>query len=167
MSWVTEDGGHEGWASMELSDGRWDYGSSGSDGLRFYKGGDYGRPAEVVPYSEVIGWRGRCSCGWTGEFWTRVTDPAETNPMLRRIYVAANEMADAPPDVEEAIGVEWQRHVEPDERVADVRDAARQVAHAREHLDQAVATARSAGASWVDIGQATGMTRQSARERWG
>jgi hypothetical protein len=31
----------------------------------------------------------------------------------------------------------------------------------------AVRAARDAGATWADVGRATGMTRQSAHERWG
>lgn len=34
-------------------------------------------------------------------------------------------------------------------------------------LDEAVAVAREAGATWTQIGTATGMSRQAAHERWG
>ncbi len=43
--------------------------------------------------------------------------------------------------------------------------AARQDATARA-LDQAVRAALAAGASWADIGRATGMTGRSATQRW-
>ena len=48
----------------------------------------------------------------------------------------------------------------------DVATAAEAVSAARARLDGAVAMARHGGANWADIGRATGMTRQSAQERW-
>lgn len=36
-----------------------------------------------------------------------------------------------------------------------------------ERLNDAVAMARAAGATWMQIGGATGMSRQAAHERWG
>lgn len=50
--------------------------------------------------------------------------------------------------------------------LAGVGNAAGAVARGREALDQAVAEARAAGASWTEVGKAAGMTRQSAQERW-
>lgn len=164
MGWATEDGRHEGWANMELPDGQ-PHSVSSAAGI-VVKSGNFEAPDEVVPYSEVIGWRGRCECGWMGEFWTRVTDPAQTNPLLRRIFVAADDYADAPTDVEDAIWAEWRLHIEPDTRLAAVRDAAGAVTRARSELDEAVRAAREAGVNWADIGSAVGITRQSARERW-
>nr|NLI48868.1 hypothetical protein [Propionibacterium sp.] len=38
---------------------------------------------------------------------------------------------------------------------------------AQDRLGDAVLTARSAGATWAQIGDATGMSRQAAHERWG
>lgn len=52
------------------------------------------------------------------------------------------------------------------ETITDVASAAGSYRGARETLDSAVATARSTGASWTEIGKAAGITRQSARERW-
>ncbi len=46
------------------------------------------------------------------------------------------------------------------------RKATAQHAAAARGLDEAVRTAVAAGASWADIGRATGMTGQSATERW-
>jgi hypothetical protein len=36
-----------------------------------------------------------------------------------------------------------------------------------DQLDQAVAVARAAGASWPEIGRAVGISRQAAAARWG
>lgn len=55
----------------------------------------------------------------------------------------------------------------PDPTLKAVVAARRSVLQAQDRLDAAVAAARIAGASWAAIGEATGMTRQSAHERWG
>lgn len=51
--------------------------------------------------------------------------------------------------------------------VGGVRSATEGVVKAQLALDAAVFAARGAGASWAQIGQAAGMSRQSAHERWG
>jgi len=48
-----------------------------------------------------------------------------------------------------------------------VGQAVRSLREAHARLDQAVAEARASGATWSQIGDATGMSRQSAHERWG
>lgn len=60
------------------------------------------------------------------------------------------------------------------EITAALRDALRSTSRAvdrvrasEERLDDAVAAARAAGATWMQIGSATGMSRQAAHERWG
>lgn len=57
----------------------------------------------------------------------------------------------------------------PDRRAAvqSVAAAMDQVRERQRRLDDAVAVARAAGATWGEIGAAAGMTRQSAHERWG
>jgi hypothetical protein len=46
-------------------------------------------------------------------------------------------------------------------------DAARAVADADHELTEAARAARSGGASWSQIGDAVGLTRQAAQQRWG
>ncbi len=46
-------------------------------------------------------------------------------------------------------------------------DAARAVVEADHELTQAARAARSGGASWSQIGDAVGLTRQAAQHRWG
>ena len=46
-------------------------------------------------------------------------------------------------------------------------DAARAAADAEHELDRAARDARHAGASWTHIGDAVGLTRQAAQQRWG
>jgi hypothetical protein len=51
--------------------------------------------------------------------------------------------------------------------LGDVAQAAQAAGEAGRRLDEAVAAARAAGASWADIGKRAGMARQSAQQRWG
>jgi len=51
--------------------------------------------------------------------------------------------------------------------VAAVAEAAAGVARAQALLEATVVLAREAGATWAQIGAATGMSRQAAHERWG
>lgn len=44
--------------------------------------------------------------------------------------------------------------------------ASGEVTAAQERLSRAVAAARGAGASWVEIGEALGVSRQAARQRF-
>jgi hypothetical protein len=58
----------------------------------------------------------------------------------------------------------------PNEKQAALDDCARalgQLEAAREHLRHKVKRAVEAGASWADIGEALGVSRQAAWERFG
>ena len=121
---------------------------------------------EVVPDSEIIGWRGACSCGWRGVMWERVISSAAADLTHRRDYVSPSEFADASSKVEDAIHEEWKVHIAPSEAVLGVEAAAREYTQAGHRLDKTVAAAKAAGASWADIGHAVGISRQSAHERW-
>jgi len=61
---------------------------------------------------------------------------------------------------------EWRRHIAPFQNLDEVSAAAGRSAAAAAELDEAVRTVRRSGASWADIGRATGMSRQSTNERW-
>lgn len=170
VSWMTEDGDHEGWAARLLPDGRISAGSTGRRGpdgtVTFYELVE--TSDDLVPSADVSGWRGHCACGWVGEqVWQRVSDPALADAAAGRVYVAIGDIADAPTEVEDAIHADWRTHVGPHLALAAVTTAARQVTAGQQQLDQAVRQARSAGASWGLIGIAAGMSRQSAHERWG
>jgi hypothetical protein len=171
MGWISNDNEHEGWAAAVAPDGRLS-GSSTAGGMLF-KGitGHYSPDKmltdyEVVPDSEIIGWRGACVCGWKGEMWERVTSPVAADFSLRRDYVAQGEFANASSEVEDAIQDEWNAHIAPSEAVLGVEAAAREYNQAGHRLDKTVAAAKAAGASWADIGRAVGISRQSAHERW-
>jgi hypothetical protein len=106
---------------------------------------------------------------WRGEPWTR----GEVTDVAGRVLAVPDDRADDLTYDEDGVGSllydEWVRlHLGPGfAEVGAVRAATEAVQHARARLDEAVASARSAGASWESIGEAAGMSRQSAHERWG
>lgn len=55
----------------------------------------------------------------------------------------------------------------PGAELARLIDAAHTVAHAERELVVAARAARDAGASWTQIADALGLTRQAAQQRWG
>jgi hypothetical protein len=55
----------------------------------------------------------------------------------------------------------------PGAELAAVIDAAHAAAEAERKLGHNVLAARNAGASWAQIGDALGLTRQAAQQRWG
>jgi hypothetical protein len=169
LGWDLGDGVHEGWATCVSADGRLSHGSSlvgvmveGITGA--YPVHNIVPTWEVVPYAEVIGWRGGCACGWQGQLWERVGAPGLAEVGARRVYAARG---DVPGAVEEDIEAEWARHAEPAQAITAVAAAAGAARVATRGLDEAVLTARRGGASWTDIGRGVGITRQSAHQRWG
>ncbi|TAP39064.1 hypothetical protein [Arthrobacter sp. S39] len=171
MGWISTDNEHEGWAAPVAPDGRLSA-SSTAGGMLFrgvtghYPPDEMLPDYEVIPDSQIIGWRGQCECGWQGEMWERVTSRAAANFSHRRDYFALDEFATASSKVEDAIHDEWKTHIAPSEAVLGVEAAAREYTQAGHRLDKTVAAAKAAGASWADIGRAVGISRQSAHERW-
>ncbi|MDR7275093.1 hypothetical protein [Catenuloplanes atrovinosus] len=121
------------------------------------------------PGGDVIAHRPVCSCGWAG---SADLPPDETGRMR-----ATSEWLDhmrphfamAPPD--------WMMHRSDTLRAAIEDLTARWPLQSlgvladverwhRTLLDEAVAAARAGGASWMEIGQALGITKQSAHERF-
>lgn len=56
--------------------------------------------------------------------------------------------------------------MERSEALAEVRELAEALGELERALHEAVAEARAAGASWALVGQALGVSRQSAHERF-
>ena len=171
MSWINDDGDHEGWAAAEMPDGRVSTGE-GAGGISVRAPADAISPAsagqaEVVNGRDAIGWRGICSCGWLGPVHRRVPARQDADPARHLVYWAVPDIwADPPPGTEDAIRVEWQAHL-PAESLGDVKAAAAAARKADDALDDAVRRARQDGQSWAAIGDAAGLTRQAAWERWG
>lgn len=103
---------------------------------------------------ETAGWQAECACGWQGPVRAEGADDDE-----------APAGGDAPRVLRQVARREWAAHVGASV-TAPVRRAAGEVARAQARLDTAVRRARASGASWAQIGDAAGMTRQSAHERW-
>jgi len=168
MGWQTDDGEHEGWDSVEFPGDRFSVGGqTGAVLVRHFppRPGPLpdreGEP-EVIQGRQGIGWRGLCECGWRGPLWERADSPGEHDFAARRIW---SDDQYAPEGVADAIWEEWRAHLEP-ETLTAVREAATDVRAAQARLDAAVHEARRDIRSWADIGQAAGITRQAAHERW-
>ncbi|HEY3561806.1 MAG TPA: hypothetical protein VGL05_30280 [Kribbella sp.] len=175
MAWESEDSRHEGYIEYVFADG---FAGSGwsVDGVMVTTNPDgspipYGdRPASRPP-AGIVGWRVACNCdgrrgAWRGELWSR----GETSDVKRRILAVPDDQVD---DIDglpagRLLHDQWVRHLGPAfAELVDVRAAAAAVELARDGLNAAVAAARAAGASWEAVGDAAGITRQSAHERWG
>lgn len=156
MGWTSGEL-HEDWAAAVAPDGRGSIGARGEQML--LPGGD------LLPNSEVVGWRAQCECGWAGPLWRRVTDRVDHNPDEHRVFDL--DGGDPPMQIDERIHQEWRSHAAPDEALAALTTAATNVSAAKQRLDEAAASARAAGASWEAIGREVGISRQSAHERWG
>lgn len=173
MSWQTEDGKHEGWATAWFPDDMLGIASQGgliqvampqAEGRLF----DYSAiDAEMWrSRDEVAGFQIVCDCGWRGTLWTRVRAPAEQD-IEKRLLFSEDGYAD---DFDELLRPEWAAHIAPDEALRAVAEAAEELnavtAPLAEQLEVRVLAARALGASWTDVGRAVGISRQSAHERW-
>jgi hypothetical protein len=100
--------------------------------------------------------------------WRKVTDANQHDLTARKVYDPDPSKWGDPPSgvIEDAIHREWIGHL-PSRSLTDVREAAEDVRKAQTRLDEAVQRARADGSSWADVGDAAGITRQSAHERWG
>ena len=172
MGWIIDVPGaevHEGHVAMLGPDGRGSGGSSGEGVLFSNPRWSWGsnEPVDiVVPWSEIIGWRVQCECGWRGTTWSRedarTDDPTEEDVFPEHMLLPDGRTLEA------AGHTEWKQHVQPLGAAAAVRSAAAAVRDAETALAEAVAAARTANppATWEQIGRAAGISRQSAHERW-
>jgi hypothetical protein len=109
----------------------------------------------VVPWDQVATWRITCECGWTGPERPAVTDPEYG-------------MRDCPTELEDEVFYPaWRQHIAPFDAIAELRGLAGQLHRLEDELADKVALARTAGASWTQIGREVGLTRQGAQQRWG
>ncbi|MGX5653883.1 hypothetical protein ACWKWC_03840 [Geodermatophilus nigrescens] len=143
----------------------------GGDGIMHADAGDPLHCAVIEeadqwrPDAAVVGWVAGCTCGWRGAPWARVTAWELADPAARRLAVTG-PWADLEAIDEHRVMAEWHRHITGWQALEDVEEAAARQAAAARALDEAVRAALAAGASWADIGRATGLTGRSATERW-
>lgn len=164
MGWLIDGvDGHEGYVTNVLRDGRtsgsttgggvvmWDV-TSADEAQGWVRRLSNGGVEVVVPWGEVTAWRVICECGWEGSS-RPVTDGAD-GPRY------------CPEDVEEQLAREWDAHVRPLLGLGAIARMTEQVSELEQQIDAAVDGARAQGVSWAAIGEAAGLTRQGAQQRW-
>ena len=182
MGWVHESATHLHEAALVpfFEDGAESHGSTMVDGVDYEIVGTGRHPGEDRrrPSAEIVGWLLSCNCArqtssdvstWTDPVqWTRV--PSASLEDLARHQVFAPDIdldVNVRPEVAAAAQAVWRReHLDSIDIDDEIRAAVEARRDADALLDAAVAKARRLGRSWADIGAATGMTRQSANERW-
>lgn len=181
MGWISNDSLHEGYLEVVLVDGATSSTSSArgpvvmvEDDAGNYTGQDIQRSDD-----EIVAWQLRCTCSseptgrplarWDGPTWHRVATAVLEDLENGRIYATPGNASyiDEREDVETVARARWlSEHVSPLEALDTIRTARAEIAAWTERLDQAVAYARASGQTWEKVGQAAGMTRQGAQERW-
>lgn len=130
------------------------------------------------PAREVTGWAVCCDCTrgdtsrhttWIGPTFTRVSSPELEDLAVLRLFARDDDVSYVAEraEVEGAVIDGWRcEHAFSADALSEVETDAIASDDASQRLDAAVAIARHGGASWANIGQAAGMTGQSAHERW-
>ena len=176
MGWIDEHNEHELYITPMFRDG-----ASGTTYSR--EGVNVGGPTpETEDWrqpADIVGWEVRCNC-YQGEAarshattvlarWTRVSGPEDQDRAAGRFYAEDDdaEFLGDRDDVEPLALSLWEVHRKPADALRMIEAAAEAHARTRVELDAAVIAGRAAELSWADVGRAVGITRQSARERWG
>lgn len=176
MGWIDENNDHEGYITPIFRDGASGHGVSN-------KGVNVGGPTTETEdwraAADIVGWEVRCTCYQDAAHWhhtttvlarwTRVSSPEDQDRAAGRLYAEDDdaEFMSEREDVERLALALWDAHREPLDALRAIGAAASAHAKTRAQLDAAVLAGRAAEVSWADIGRAVGITRQSARERWG
>ncbi len=186
MGWLTGDGRHEGYLAPMFGDGQRGRSVTGGSvppdevvvGVET-QGADGSWVWPTRPAGEVTGWVVCCDCyrntsfgpasSWVGPVFTQVPSKTLEDLAARRVFAADDDVVyvSEREDVRAAaVGLWRSEHAFGIDALTEVEAASAAVSQAKLRLDAAVALARNSDASWADIGRATGMTRQSAQERW-
>lgn len=186
MGWVTDDGLHEGFLVAMFADGQRAAGvtSGAIADDQVVVGREVEQPDgtwawPTRPAAEVTGWVLCCDCStrgrfgapdvWVGPVFTRVPSKALEALADRRIFAADEDVPFVAErdDVEKVSYELWRsEHTFNVDALGELESAAESLSQAKLRVEAAVVLARHSGASWAAIGRATGMTRQSAQERW-
>lgn len=171
MGWIRRGADdHEGWVANVLIDGRVGAGSTAGGVIVHELTADdvtAGRKVfgsvdldVVVPWDQVATWRVVCECGWTG-----VEMPARDDPDPDPRWPADR---DCPEDIQERdFFPAWEAHVAPFAALTDLEELLEQLHTVETLIAGKVALARTGGASWTQVGRATGVSKQGAQQRWG
>ena len=170
MGWIRDGAyGHEGWVANVLADGRVSASTTSGGVIVHELTGDdviagremrrYPAATEqvdiVVPWDQVAMWRVSCECGWSGSERPAVTETAYGT-------------RDCPEALEDAWAApEWDAHVAPFAALGDLEQLVNQLRDLETSIADTVRLARTGGASWTQIGRATGLSKQGAQQRWG
>lgn len=169
MGWIVDGADeHEGWVANVLEDGRVASASTGGGviiapvtpldeacgyEIRRYPGSEL--VEVVVPWDQVALWRVSCQCGWTGRERAAVAD-------------AKYSSRACPEDLEDRVFVpEWRAHVAPYAALFELGELTEQLHTLEGQVEEKVQMARTAGASWAQIGRQAGLSKQGAQQRWG
>lgn len=174
---------HEAALTPVFEDGQRSIGTTIVDGVSYELLGD---PADTDaesqrPSAAIVGWVLECDCRRGGGHgspstrwesrrkWSRVPSASLEVVERGRVFAGDDDVACAGDrdDVKEAAQDIWMReHIEPLDVDDEIRAAINARREAEDRLDAAVSKARQVGLSWAKIGEAAGMTAQSAHERW-
>ncbi|MET7336610.1 hypothetical protein [Nonomuraea sp. NPDC005650] len=143
--------------------------------------GHEGFAAPVLPGGELarsstaftrtfVGYQAACSCGWADRRRFAAT-PEGAKEAEGRWWSkhAAPLLAAAPPSwlvIKSNLLCEQIVNLTADRPLAALTLLSQVESWQRTLLDQAVAAAREGGASWADVGEAMGITKQAAHERF-
>jgi hypothetical protein len=115
-------------------------------------------------------------CDRDGAFWRAADSSGWVSPMTHRIPERVTEGKVDPPEwfAEQVLRPEWEQHVYATDPLVHVRMMTGLIAHHEQQLAdlnadlaRAVAAARrDLRASWAQIGDAAGVSKQAAWERW-
>ncbi|WP_406673160.1 hypothetical protein WBK31_23825 [Nonomuraea sp. N2-4H] len=143
--------GHEGFAAPVLPDGQ-------------------AAPTSPVFTKTFVGYRASCSCGWTDRRQLPPTEEGLKDAEYRWWSKhAAALIAAAPPNwlvvksdllCQEIVRLAGERPLAALTLLSQVESWQRTL------LDQAVTAARAGGASWAEVGEAMGISKQAAHERF-
>ncbi|MFI6499915.1 hypothetical protein [Nonomuraea typhae] len=142
--------GHEGFAAPVLPDGTLAR-SSGAFTRAF------------------IGYQGACSCGWSDRRRFPPTPEGAKDAEGRWYEHAKPLLLAAPPNwlvVKSNLLCEQIVNLAGERPLAALTLLAQVESWQRTLLDQAVTSARAAGASWAEVGEAMGVSKQAAHERF-
>lgn len=183
MGWIAEDHRHELDFAAVFADGS--LGSAQTPTGVLISHSPDGRPVsdsaserQTRPQEEVTGWVLCCVHYLDSESvatmerlaeWKRVDAPGEDWPEQGLPYseVGSEMLVETRADLDDLLAGIWHSHLYPMDPHEVISAAAERVEHATLTLDEAVRCGRTAGLTWAEIGRATGITRQSAHERWG